>query len=134
MAGVRLYHCERHRSQNLRPFVGRGLGGESGRHAAQSTQCRPTTRPVAVPVGAVAPVGTHMSDITRFSFDILHREWRAVLVANLTQRDGEELLALAPKILVQRNIGPLPLDQAKEALMPLCEGQSSGVIVPIFSQ
>ena len=41
-----------------------------------------------------------MSNIPAFPYDILWREKRLLSVANLTRRDAEEFLALAPQILI----------------------------------
>jgi len=53
-------------------------------------------------------------------------------VANLTRRDGEEFLALAPKVPVRTSVEALPLSQANEALSRLREGRITGaaVLVP----
>src|SRR5216684_2573438 len=50
--------------------------------------------------GTVVCAGIHMSDIPAFPYAILWGERRVVSVANLTRRDGEEFLALAPKVPV----------------------------------
>jgi len=53
-----------------------------------------TTRSIAVldlaVLGAASLVGTitHMSDITSISLDDLHRQWRTILIADVTQPDG----------------------------------------------
>ena len=46
--------------------------------------------------GTVVCAGIHMSDIPAFPYDILWGERVVRSVANLTRRDGEEFLALAP--------------------------------------
>ena len=53
-------------------------------------------------------------------------------VANLTRRDGEEFLALAPRVPVQTTTEVLKLDQANEALARLRAGRVTGaaVLVP----
>jgi len=53
-------------------------------------------------------------------------------VANLTRRDGEELLALATEIPLKTHTQAFPLDQANEALNRLRNGQIEGtaVLVP----
>lgn len=73
-----------------------------------------------------------MSDIPAFPYDILWREKKVVSVANLTRRDGEEFLELAPKVPVKTEIEPLPLAQANDALARLREGRLTGaaVLVP----
>jgi len=53
-------------------------------------------------------------------------------VANLTRRDGDELLALAAEIPLKTHTVVFPLEQANEALMRLRQGQIEGaaVLVP----
>jgi propanol-preferring alcohol dehydrogenase len=50
-------------------------------------------------------------------------------VANLTRRDGEEFLALAPRVPVRTEVETLPLDQANEALRRLRAGEVTGALV-----
>ena len=50
-------------------------------------------------------------------------------VANLTRRDGEELLALAPRVPVRTEVEVFPLEQANEALDRLRRGQIRGAAV-----
>lgn len=53
-------------------------------------------------------------------------------VANLTRRDGDELLALAPRVPVRTEVHPYPLDEAGRALEDLRAGRFTGaaVVVP----
>lgn len=48
--------------------------------------------------GTVICGGIHMSDIPSFPYSILWEERAICSVANLTRRDGEEFLALAPRV------------------------------------
>lgn len=82
-----------------------------------------------VPGGTVVCAGIHMSDIPSFPYDILWGERRIVSVANLTRRDGEEFLELAPKIPVRTTVTPLPLARANEALSDLRDGRITGAAV-----
>jgi propanol-preferring alcohol dehydrogenase len=50
-------------------------------------------------------------------------------VANLTRRDGEDLLALAPRIPVRTTVEAFPLEQANEALTKLRAGDVEGALV-----
>ncbi|MHB9093774.1 MAG: hypothetical protein ACYC21_03810 [Eubacteriales bacterium] len=50
-------------------------------------------------------------------------------MANLTRRDGEEFLALAPKVPVQTQVRPFPLSAANEALEDLRNGTLRGAAV-----
>ncbi len=79
--------------------------------------------------GRVVCAGIHMSDIPRFPYELLWGERSVCSVANLTRRDGEEFLALAPKVPVRTHIQPYPLDQANEALAALREGRINGAAV-----
>jgi propanol-preferring alcohol dehydrogenase len=53
-------------------------------------------------------------------------------VANLTRRDGEEFLALAPQVPVHTRVTAYPLEAAVEALSDLRAGRFTGaaVLVP----
>jgi propanol-preferring alcohol dehydrogenase len=73
-----------------------------------------------------------MSDIPAFPYDILWGERSIRSVANLTRRDGEEFLALAPKVPVRTATEAFNLAQANEALARLRDGTIEGaaVLVP----
>jgi propanol-preferring alcohol dehydrogenase len=79
--------------------------------------------------GTVVCAGIHMSDIPSFPYRLLWGERVVRSVANLTRRDGEEFLALAPKVPVRTEIEVFPLDQANEALARLREGRITGAAV-----
>jgi propanol-preferring alcohol dehydrogenase len=79
--------------------------------------------------GTVVCAGIHMSDIPAFPYENLWGERRIVSVANLTRRDGEEFLALAPKVPVRTSVQTFALEQANEALAALREGRVSGAAV-----
>ena len=82
--------------------------------------------------GTVVCGGIHMSDIPSFPYEILWEERSLCSVANLTRRDAEEFLALAPKVPVRTETQVLPLARANEALALLREGRLRGaaVLVP----
>ena len=82
--------------------------------------------------GTVVCAGIHMSQIPAFPYEILWGERMVRSVANLTRRDGEEFLALAPKVPVRTSVEVMPLAQANEALAQLREGRVTGaaVLVP----
>ncbi len=84
------------------------------------------------PGGTVVCAGIHMSDIPSFPYEILWQERSVRSVANLTRRDGEELLAVAPQVPVQTRIRTYPLAAVNEALSDLRAGAFTGaaVIVP----
>ncbi|NBC32544.1 MAG: zinc-binding alcohol dehydrogenase family protein [Alphaproteobacteria bacterium] len=81
------------------------------------------------PAGRVVCAGIHMSDIPSFPYDILWMEREIVSVANLTRADGEEFLALAPKVPVRTTVEPWPLEKANEALSALRDGRVHGAAV-----
>ncbi len=82
--------------------------------------------------GTVVCAGIHMSDIPAFPYDILWGERSIKSVANLTRRDGEEFLRIAPLVPVKTTVGTFDLAQANEALQRLREGRITGaaVLVP----
>jgi alcohol dehydrogenase, propanol-preferring len=82
-----------------------------------------------LPGGRVVCGGIYMSDIPSFPYDILWQEREVVSVANLTRRDGEEFLALAPKIPVRTTVETYPLARANEALANLRDGHVHGAAV-----
>jgi propanol-preferring alcohol dehydrogenase len=79
--------------------------------------------------GTVVCAGIHMTDIPSFPYDILWGERVLRSVANLTRRDGEEFLALAPRVPVHTDVEPMPLDHANEALERLRAGDVRGAVV-----
>lgn len=101
---------------------------------------------VFAPVGALVPAalravakggtvvlgGIHMSPIPSFPYSLLWEERMVRSVANLTRRDGQELLALAPKVPVRTVTVPYRLEQANAALDDLRQGRLEGaaVLVP----
>ena len=101
---------------------------------------------IFAPVGALVPAalaatrkggtvvcgGIHMSDIPSFPYRILWEERVLRSVANLTRRDAEEFLALAPAAGVRTETVTYPLAKANEALADLRRGALLGaaVLVP----
>lgn len=79
--------------------------------------------------GTVVCAGIHMSDIPSFPYEILWGERVVRSVANLTRRDGEEFLALAPRVPVRTDVEPMPLDKANEAIQRLRAGDVHGAAV-----
>jgi propanol-preferring alcohol dehydrogenase len=79
--------------------------------------------------GVVVCAGIHMSDVPSFPYELLWEERVVRSVANLTRRDGEEFLALAPQVPVRTEIETFPLEQANEALERLRRGQIRGAAV-----
>jgi propanol-preferring alcohol dehydrogenase len=114
--------------------------------AGDSTAPPPTPLDAAIifaPVGALVPAalqavrkggvvvcgGIHMSDIPSFPYELLWGERMVRSVANLTRRDGEEFLALAPRIPVRTEVTTMPLTAANEALQRLRNGELCGAAV-----
>jgi alcohol dehydrogenase, propanol-preferring len=101
---------------------------------------------IFAPVGSLVPLalrssdkgatvvcgGIHMSEIPAFTYDILWEERVVRSVANLTRRDGDEFLDLAPRVPVKTTTQTFPLRQANEAISALREGRIHGaaVLVP----
>jgi propanol-preferring alcohol dehydrogenase len=81
--------------------------------------------------GTVVLGGIHMSDIPSFPYAILWGERVVRSVANLTRRDAQEFLALAPKVPVLSHVVPMPLAEANLALERLRSGELTGAAVLI---
>ncbi len=79
--------------------------------------------------GVVVCGGIHMSDIPSFPYGILWGERVIRSVANLTRRDGDELLALAPSVPVKTTCTTFSLPDANAALSALRKGHIDGAIV-----
>jgi propanol-preferring alcohol dehydrogenase len=79
--------------------------------------------------GTVVCGGIHMSDIPSFPYQWLWEERSIRSVANLTRQDGEELLAVAPRVPVHTTVTTFPLEQANEALEHLRSGRLQGAAV-----
>jgi propanol-preferring alcohol dehydrogenase len=143
--GRRLFAFTRPGDQEAQDFA-RTLGAE---WAGDSTTAPPEPLDAALifaPVGALVPAalaatkkggtvvsgGIHMSDIPAFPYRILWEERVLRSVANLTRRDAEEFLALAPRAGVRAETVAYPLDRANDALADLRHGRLRGaaVLVP----
>ncbi|MEO8092259.1 MAG: zinc-dependent alcohol dehydrogenase family protein [bacterium] len=81
------------------------------------------------PGGVVVCAGIHMSDIPGFPYADLWEERSIRSVANLTRGDGEEFLALAPRIPVETRVHTYPLARAGDALSDLGAGSLHGSAV-----
>lgn len=82
--------------------------------------------------GTVVCAGIHMSEIPAMPYAILWGERVVRSVANLTRRDGEEFLRIAPGAGVRAEVERLPLAAANDALARLRSGTVRGaaVLVP----
>ena len=79
--------------------------------------------------GIVVCGGIHMSDIPSFPYDLLWGERQICSVANLTRKDAEEFMAIAPKVPVRTHFESFPLVDANEALYRLRAGKLRGAAV-----
>jgi propanol-preferring alcohol dehydrogenase len=79
--------------------------------------------------GAVVCGGIYMNDIPSFPYSLLWEERVLRSVANLTRRDGEEFLSIAPKVPVKTQVQVYLLEQANEALHDVRNGKIEGAAV-----
>jgi alcohol dehydrogenase, propanol-preferring len=79
--------------------------------------------------GVVVCAGIHMSEIPAFAYELLWGERQIRSVANLTRADGEEFLALAPRVPVRTHVETFPLAEANEALDRVRSGRIRGAVV-----
>src|SRR6202048_47990 len=98
---------------------------------------------IFAPVGALVPAallalakggvvvcgGIHMSDIPSFPYVDLWDERVICSVANLTRRDGEEFLEIAPRVPVKTKTETFPLEEANAALEKFRAGKLDGTAV-----
>ncbi|MGA8744659.1 MAG: zinc-dependent alcohol dehydrogenase family protein [Solirubrobacterales bacterium] len=77
----------------------------------------------------IISAGIHMSDIPAFPYEILWGERMLGSVANLTRRDGEEFLELAPRVPIQTEVEVHPLAGANEAIDSIRSGALRGSAV-----
>jgi propanol-preferring alcohol dehydrogenase len=77
----------------------------------------------------IISAGIHMSDIPAFPYEILWGERVLGSVANLTRRDGEEFLQLAPRVPVRTEVEVHPLSAAEDALESIRSGRLRGAAV-----
>jgi alcohol dehydrogenase, propanol-preferring len=121
----------------------RSLGAEWAGGSSESPPEELDAAIIFAPVGELVPValravrkggvvvcaGIHMTDIPSFSYELLWGERVIRSVANLTRRDGEELLAVAPQVPIRTEVEVFPLEQANEALDRLRGGRIRGAAV-----
>ena len=89
----------------------------------------PTALRAVRKAGVVVCAGIHMSDIPCFPYELLWGERVVRSVANLTRRDGQDFLALAPRVPVRTEVEAFPLEAANEALDRLRGGRIRGAAV-----
>ena len=140
--GRRVFSFTREGDDTAQAFA-RELGAE---WAGASGDAPPEELDAAIvfaPIGALVPValralakggtvvcaGIHMSDIPSFPYADLWGERSLRSVANLTRHDGEEFLALAPRVPVRTTVHEYALERAGDALDDLRAGRFSGAAV-----
>jgi propanol-preferring alcohol dehydrogenase len=96
---------------------------------ASAGELVPQALKALAPSGAVVCAGIHMSDIPSFPYADLWGERSIRSVANLTRQDGEEFLALAPRVPVRTTVTTYSLDRAEDALSDLRAGAFEGTAV-----
>jgi alcohol dehydrogenase, propanol-preferring len=79
--------------------------------------------------GIVVCAGIHMSEIPAFPYELLWGERTVCSVANLTRRDGDQFLRIAPQAGVRCEIHTQPLSRANEAIDRLRAGKTRGAEV-----
>src|SRR5689334_2498538 len=77
----------------------------------------------------VISAGIHMSDVPGFPYEQLWGERTLGSVANLTRQDGEEFMALAPRVPVRTEVEVRPLGEANAALGSIRDGTLRGAAV-----
>jgi propanol-preferring alcohol dehydrogenase len=99
---------------------------------ASAGELIPQALEILAPGGTVVCAGIHMSAIPSFPYEYLWHERSVRSVANLTRRDGQEFLALAPRVPVRTTVTTYGLERTEEALDDLRAGRFEGtaVIVP----
>jgi propanol-preferring alcohol dehydrogenase len=124
----------------------RDLGAEWAGNSGEAAPERLDAAILFAPVGSLVPAaleavakggtvvcaGIHMSDIPSFPYRILWEERSIRSVANLTRRDAEEFLALAPEVPVRTETVVFPLEEANEALRRLRSGELRGAAVLVM--
>lgn len=79
--------------------------------------------------GTVVCAGIHMSDLPPIPYEDLWEERSIHSVANLTRRDGEEFLSLAPQVPLRSQVTTYPLERVNDALDDLRHGRFAGAAV-----
>jgi len=143
--GREIFAFTRHgdsRSQDFARRLGAAWAGDSQQAPPEELDAALIFAPVGALVpaalaavrrgGTVVCAGIHMSTIPAFDYDLLWGERCVRSVANLTRADGEEFLALAPRVPVVTSTVPYALGRANEALAALRAGELDGaaVLVP----
>jgi propanol-preferring alcohol dehydrogenase len=140
--GRRVFAFTREGDEETQAFA-RGLGAEWAGSSEQPAPEQLDGAIVFAPVGTlmttalrasakgarVVSAGIHMSEIPAFPYEILWGERVLGSVANLTRRDGEEFMDLAPRIPVRTEVEVFPLADANRALDAIRAGNLHGAAV-----
>jgi propanol-preferring alcohol dehydrogenase len=140
--GRRVFAFTREGDEEGQAFA-RRLGAEWAGSSAEAPPEEIDGAIVFAPVGSLMPTalrasakgariisaGIHMSDIPSFPYAELWGERVLGSVANLTRRDGEEFMALAPQIPIRTEVEVRPLEEANEALASIRDGSLKGAAV-----
>jgi len=140
--GRRVFAFTRDGDERTQEFA-RGLGaawaGGSAERPPEELDCAlvfaaagelvPAALRAVRPGGSVVCAGIHMSDIPAFPYEILWGERILRSVANLTRRDGRELLELAARTPIRTAVTVYALADAATALNDLRAGRFDGAAV-----
>jgi alcohol dehydrogenase, propanol-preferring len=140
--GRRVFAFTREGDEETQAFA-RGLGAEWAGSSGEAPPEELDGAIVFAPVGAlmtaalrvsakgarIVSAGIHMSDIPSFPYAELWGERALGSVANLTRRDGEEFISLAPQVPVETEVEAYPLEDANQALDDLRAGRFRGAAV-----
>lgn len=143
--GRRVFAFTRQGDTEAQEFA-RGLGAVWAGGSDEETPEQLDAAIIFAPIGALVPAaltatrkggtvvcaGIHMSDVPAFPYRLLWGERVIRSVANLTRRDAEEFLALAPAAGIRTTTRTYPLADANRALSDLRSGalQGAAVLVP----
>jgi propanol-preferring alcohol dehydrogenase len=127
------------RAQHFARSLGAVWAGGSGQRPPEELDAAIIFAPVGAlvpaalaavrPGGTVVCGGIHMSDVPSFPYELLWGERTICSVANLTRKDAEEFMKIAPKVPVRTTTQLFTLEQANEALERLRTGQLEGAAV-----
>lgn len=140
--GRRVFAFTREGDEETQAFA-RRLGAEWAGSSAQLPPQELDGAIVFAAVGALMPAalrasakgarvisaGIHMSEIPAFPYEILWEERSLGSVANLTRADGEQFLAVAPRVPVHTEVTTYPLESANAALEDMRAGRFRGAAV-----
>jgi propanol-preferring alcohol dehydrogenase len=142
--GRKVYAFTRSGDETTQQFAGK-LGATWSGGSDEPAPAELDAAIIFAPVGALVPTalravrkggivvcaGIHMSDIPSFPYEILWGERTVCSVANLTRKDADDFMAIAPRVPVRTVIQRFPLAEANLALEQLENGEIEGAAVLI---